>query len=206
MSYRDRRGMRVTLGALSAAGVVGTHLVAYALGESSMDATGNQIATTHSHWNYVIALAVAALIGSMAMVISARRDGRTNLTPKQLALRSFPRLALLHLSGFVFLEITEVTLTGGDTHHLLSQGPVLIGCFVAIAMAGLASILLGILAATVDLVLRERLSSGSPAGPVLPIGGEPRSARKLNVDRLAWGSRGPPVRKERPGLPALTAG
>lgn len=187
---RDR--MRAVLGALSIAGVVGTHLMAYAFTEPALGLRAPAIfASAHNHWNYLVAAALAASAWGLSRYVSDRVE-EERVPPDQVAMSALPRLTVLHMSGFLVLEFLETSFTGGDVHHLLSQKPILLGLVVALIMAALGSVLLGLIAATVDFVSRTVSKFSSPACDgvsIVPSGFTPPCA----FDPAAWGLRGPPA-------------
>lgn len=187
-----RVGTKAVLGALSAAGVVGTHLVAYALTEQALPLRSPELfAAAHNHWNYVVSFALAASAWGLSRFLTERAR-EPGVGPARVGLTAFPSLAILQVAGFLILELLEISLAGGDVHFLLSQQPILLGLAVAVVLAAVGSMILSVLAATVDFVSR---SVGKvPSEPISKLQmtfGSPPLAFK--VDAKAWGLRGPPA-------------
>lgn len=181
------------LGIVSAVGVVGTHLLAYFFGEPTLGVESRLLfATAHNHWNYVLAVAVAFLVYGLASFVWSRYSNQIEATPRQVMLWAFPRLSLLHLVGFLLLEWLEIGIAGGDAHHLLANGPILIGLFVGVLVAAFASFLLGLIALTVDFVTTRRQvpATGKSSSTVKARG---PMGHFLSAEHSACGVRGPPL-------------
>jgi hypothetical protein len=181
------------LGIVSAVGVVGTHLLAYLFGEPNLGVEGRLLfATAHNHWNYVLAVAVAFLVYGLATFVWSRYSNQIEATPRQVVLWAFPRLSLLQLAGFLLLEWLEIGIAGGDAHHLLANGPILIGLVVGVLVAAAASFVLGLIALTVDFVATRRQNSATgKSGSIVKSRG--RMDHFQSVEDSAWGLRGPPL-------------
>lgn len=181
------------LAIFSAVGVVGTHLLAYLFGERTLGVESRLLfAKAHTHWNYVLAVAVAFLVFGLASFVWSRYSNQVEATPRQVLLWAFPRLSLLQLAGFILLEWLEINLAGGDSHHLLANGPILIGLIFGVLVAAAASFVLGLIALTVDFVasgsqLRATTESDSILRARAPRG------HFQSAEDSACGQRGPPL-------------
>jgi hypothetical protein len=181
------------LGIVSAVGVVGTHLIAYFFGEPTLGVESRLLfATAHNHWNYVLAVAVAFLVYGLASFVWSRYSNQTAATPRQVVLWAFPRLSLLQLVGFLLLEWLEIGIAGGDSHHLLTNGPILIGLFVGVLVAAFASFVLGLIALTVDLVATRRQMRANEQNSSTVKARGPMDYSQ-SAEHSACGLRGPPL-------------
>lgn len=180
------------LAIFSAVGVVGTHLLAYFFGEPTLGVESRLLfAKAHTHWNYVLAVAVALMVFGLASFVWSRYSNQVEATPRQVLLWAFPRLSLLQLAGFILLEWLEINLAGGDSHHLLANGPILIGLIFGVLVAAAASFVLGLIALTVDFVAGSRLRATTESDSILRARA-PRGHFPAAEDS-ACGLRGPPL-------------
>lgn len=170
----------ILLGA-AAAGIVGGHLLSYALVAPTASARHDLLAETgHGYLSKAVAVAVASAIltGVAAVVVGAAR-GRSR-TGRPVGLRSLGgRLAALQVSGFLGLEVLERLSSGAPMGDL--AGPLLVaGIPVQVAVASIAAVVLALINRTVAAVVRALTRPTSQARrrtriPVSPVVVPPRA-------------------------------
>jgi hypothetical protein len=171
-------------------GHVLTYLVAFVTPHSrqaALDETG------HSYWNLAVAIAIAVGAWSAAVLVvrHLRRDNREERHHERL-LRSALRLAVLQVTLFACLEVSERLAAGAPLRGLLAHDLLPLSLVFQVLVALGLALILRALATVVEIVARTLLelprlrpirvwplpTPGMQPIPVLLSGG--------------WGSRGPP--------------
>ncbi len=134
--------MRLLLGGLAAAGVVASHVSAYAIAvPDAHDRAALLHETGHSNWWMAVAVAlglVVAGLASFALNLFVRPGFVPALRYKSVA----RRLCALQVVGFVTLETAERALSGGGIIQLTTEPAVLLGTVLQLATALLGAALL----------------------------------------------------------------
>jgi hypothetical protein len=204
MKSRSRTGnaggrVAYWLGGLAAFGIVAAHCLAYILvapdshqRQMLMDTTG------HRFWGLVFAVGlgagVAGLSGALVrlMVPPAARYRRG----KRLNLFAFsaPRLIALQLGGFVLLEATERTFTGGGAHATV-EPVVVVGLALQVAVALVSALILCLLTVTLQTLLSGASLSSRKSARRLPRFALTKWLQPTVVPGTGAGTlRGPPLR------------
>jgi hypothetical protein len=148
---------RLWLGALAAAGVAATHILAFLVAEPHPEVRREVLAATgHGYWDFT-AVVLGALVAGLVGFVAERVPGSPphgGSERDRLWLFLATRLALLQALGFLGLEAAE-RLAGGDSVIGVLQEPVvLIGLVVQAAVAVVAALLLVLFAHFVERIYR----------------------------------------------------
>jgi hypothetical protein len=152
---------RLWLGGLAAAGVMVAHVLAFWLAvpnpvrrEHLLEETG------HGAWPMLVALALGALVASLAGFAGSRLK-EERLAPTAVLVRgTVTRLIALQVAGFIVLEAFERLAVGHGLAELLSEPVMAIGLVAQVVVALAGAILLALFARLVDrlaLLLRPIL-------------------------------------------------
>ena len=155
MPVHSRGRPRFWLGALAAAGVGLTHVLAYFFAAPDPDARRELLEqTAHGYWSYASALALGVFVaGVSGFVISRMREQRTRRqSGRALFFFMATRLMVLQAFGFLLLEASERALAGG-LDHFLTEPVVLLGVAVQAVLAPLGALLLLALSRLVDALV-----------------------------------------------------
>ncbi len=134
--------MRLLLGGLAAAGVVASHVAAYAVAvPDAHDRAALLHETGHSNWWIAVAVALGLLVAgvaSFALSLFSRAGADSTLRYRSVA----ARLCALQVVGFIALESAERALSGGGIIDIATEPAVLLGTVVQVAIALLGAALL----------------------------------------------------------------
>ena len=184
------------LGGVAISGVISAHAVAYFIAfPHGHSRTVLLQSTGHRSWGVVVALALGALVVSLARFTlqAARRSLIPPLETRSLYVLTARRLILLQASGFVLLEALERLLLGTGPAQVLAEPVVLIGVALQILSALVAAGFLVFLGRALDRLCDRSPRSGFGTPPRLRSEGRTLPPRFL----VATGGatlRGPPVR------------
>ncbi len=189
--------MRLWLGGLSAAGVVLAHSLAFLVTTPDHGERSQLLhATGHRYWPHFAALALGALVAGLLGFVADRvwGDGaERRLSTRRLYAFTAPRLLLLHLVGFLYLEAGERLAVHGSFEGLLQEPVVVIGLLVQAVVALVAGFLLVLFARVVDHLVSLLRRSVRPPKMELPRGPLGFSRPRLRLAGAGPIPRGPPV-------------
>lgn len=176
---------RRTLLALTVAGVVAGHFLAYILDPEQ----GHAAAAHHRYWPIATVIAVAAgLAGTLWLLVPHVRQGGI---PRPRVIPVAMRLAVLQVGLFLGIEVMERAVSGGEAAAFLGTSLAWIGAAmqvaVAVAVAVMARALAGVAEALGVSVGARR--SASPTPRLRPVQGR---ALRPQVLVGAGSMRGPP--------------
>jgi hypothetical protein len=183
---------RVWLGCLALSGVLAAHLISYFIAaphpherRALLEVTG------HGSQNVMFAVAIAAFVAAVAAFVPRWLASSPRRPASHLRCPVAMGLVAMQTVGFLGLEAVERIHAHGTASGLLSEPAVLIGLVAQVAVAIIGSLLLVVVAETVE-VLTRRGHHGARATmtPVaIPAALPPV---RLTVVARGWTLRGPP--------------
>ena len=182
------------LGLLAFAGLLGGHLLSYAIVAPHGHERAELLRTTgHGLPDLFGPLAIAALLGAVVGSIglhlrSATRDRGARGGPRTVVI-----LWALQTLGFVLLESSERALSAHPVGELLHEPAFLVGLVAQLVVALAGSLLITALRRTADAI-RRLLAWVPPVEATATAGSTPAtSAPRQNLRHFAWSLRGPPL-------------
>jgi hypothetical protein len=152
MPVHSPKRPRLWLGALAAAGVGLTHVLAYFLTAPDPTARRELLEqTAHGYWSYASAVALGVLVAGLSGFVISRVRERAVYPQSGRALYVFiaTRLAVLQAVGFLVLEASERAVAGGLA-DLLAEPVVLLGLGIQAVVAALGALFLLLLGQIVE--------------------------------------------------------
>ena len=154
MPVHSRRRPRLWLGALAAAGVGLTHVLAYFLTAPDPTARRELLEqTAHGYWSYASAFALGVLVAGLSGFVISRVRERALRPQSGRALYFFitTRLVVLQAVGFLVLEASERAVAGGLV-DVLAEPVVLLGLGIQAVVAAIGALFLLLLARILEAV------------------------------------------------------
>jgi hypothetical protein len=160
---RFRRGTSLWLGGLAALGILLSHIVAFWIEAPELHDRARLLDETgHSYWGVTSPLAMALFVAAVAPLAIRRSKGRASgESPRDLAVRSAPKLVALQALGFVALEMVERASSGDSALVVLHEHTLVWGLLVQVVMALLGALFIYLLSIVVDRILAL---AGGPYG------------------------------------------
>lgn len=154
---------RASLGGVAAAGVIGSHWLAYLLAvPDPHERIGALARTGHGYWPVGVALALGCLVAGLAGFTLRRLRGRDE--PVHPYVGTATRLVALQGTAFVLLEVLERVVAGASVTSVVSEPAFQLGVVIQVLVASGAALLLLMLGRAVDAVIRRARRTVSGAG------------------------------------------
>ncbi len=156
MPVNSRGRPHLWLGALAAAGVGLTHVLAYFLTAPDPEARRELLEqTAHGYWSYASAIGLGVLVAGLSGFVISRVRQRAEQPHGARALYFFiaTRLMVLQGLGFLLLEASERAVAGG-LGDLLAEPVVLLGLAIQAVVAAIGALLLLLLARVVEALIQ----------------------------------------------------
>ena len=193
MQNKGAWASRAWFGALALIGMVAGHQTSFFVAERDgvhrhalLEATG------HGSWASVNAIAaaigLAVLVGFVGASIRSAHSGRQ---PRAGYLGGLLRLAPLQVAAFIGVEVVERASSGASLAEILTDRVILIGLFVQVLVALVSCLILLLVShAVVRLVRSVAIPEARVAIPPIAVDND---LLPLDLSRVAWSLRGPPL-------------
>ena len=175
---------RVSAGLLAAGGVVAGHMLTYSLAvPDPHERLELLVRTGHGYWSNAVVVALAAVVGAIALWIVQGLPDRL--------WSGAPRLMTLQCGGFLALELLESLISGG---HLADRPLSLfaVGLLCQVVVASASALVIGLARAVADRSLPARSRSHAHPTWTAPIDPAPFVLR-AEVAFSPIVARGPPL-------------
>lgn len=188
--------MRLSIGLIAGAAILGAHWLAYVVAAPGGHARDHLLQVTgHGYWPLAAALAIAGVVAGLLGFVGQRLSADPDISSNKATIfrLALPRVLALQVGGFFALEIVERVVVGHNVDFATLLEPTfVIGMAAQLAAALLAAILLVGVAFVVErLVARPATPTASSAltAPLVSLIAAPRLVPATGGLTL----RGPPT-------------
>lgn len=186
--------IRIWFGALALIGMVAGHQASFFVAEREGEHRHALLeATGHGSWASIhtiaVALGLAVLIGFIGASIRSKQQGRER---RAGYLGGLVRLIPLQLATFIGVEAVERLSAGASLLEVLTDRVILIGLVVQVVVAALSCLILLLVSSVVAMLV----GTTSPVPQLrveLPTNFFRTEVAPLDLSRVAWSLRGPPL-------------
>jgi len=192
MRSRLSRTRRAWLGGVAAAGVIGSHWLAYLLAVPDPHERADTLARSgHGYWPVGVAIALGCLVAALSGF--AIRRFRYRDEPAHPYVGTATRLVALQGTAFVLLEVLERAVAGAPVVSIVHEPAFQLGVLTQVLVASAAALLLLVFGRVVDAVIRRARGITAATAAEEP---QPHSPQIAFKSVLVYGGallRAPPV-------------
>lgn len=190
--------MRLSIGLIAGAAMLGSHWLAYVLAAPDGHARAHLLQVTgHGYWPVAMALGIAGVVAGLLGFVGQRLSADPDVSSSRAGIfrLAFPRALALQVGGFLALELLERVIVGHAVGlSTMLESTFVIGIAAQLAAALLAALLLVGVAYVVErLVVRPAVlkESSTLAAPLVSLIAAPRLLPATGGLTL----RGPPTKQ-----------